>query len=110
MGHSRHVDTLQRVTSLRRCAQTNNMFLPRDIGCVVRVVGAQTRWVLRTRGSGGGVCRAPLPCDIAGVDCVGGVDRAVHNGYDTATLLNPHFCDVILCFNCSHWFYAIPTN
>jgi len=87
MGHSRHVDTLQRVTSLRRCAQTNNTFLPRDIGCVVRVVGAQTRWVLRTRGSGGGVCRAPLPCDIAGVDCVGGVDRAVHNGYDTATLL-----------------------
>ena len=25
----------------------------------------------------------------------------------------PHFCDVIfskLCFNCSHWFYAMPTN
>ena len=24
-----------------------------------------------------------------------------------------HFCDVILsklCFNCSHWFYAMPTN
>ena len=25
----------------------------------------------------------------------------------------PHFCDVILsklCFNCPHWFYAMPTN
>jgi len=21
-----------------------------------------------------------------------------------------HFCDVILCFNCSQWFYAMPTN
>jgi len=28
-------------------------------------------------------------------------------------MTSPHFCDVILsklCFSCSHWFYAMPTN
>ena len=26
-----------------------------------------------------------------------------------AYMTSPHFCDV-MCFSCSHWFYAMPTN